>query len=262
MGILNATPDSFSDGGLYSNCDDAVRRALEMEEDGADIIDVGGESTRPGAASQSAEEELGRVIPVIEGLRKRSSIPVTIDTTKARVAAEALDAGADGINDISGFTFDPDMTGLAAKRDCPVVVMHIKGTPRTMQREPVYDDVVEDIRTFLKERAAALMNAGLDRGRIIIDPGIGFGKTVEHNLILIARLGRFKDLGFPVLVGASRKSFIGKLLDLPTGERLEGSLASAAISAWNGADILRVHDVKQTYRTLQIVGSFKKHAGG
>lgn len=260
MGIVNVTPDSFYDGDRCCRTDEAERRALELEEDGADIIDIGGESTRPGAKALSAEDELARVIPVIEGVRKRSRIPVTIDTYKARVAREALDSGADGINDISGLTFDSEMCTLAFEKMCCVIISHIRGTPGTMQTDPTYDDVVAEVCQFLQARASVLQQSGLTADKIVIDPGIGFGKTVEHNLLLIAQLGKLSALGFPVLVGTSMKSFIGKVLNLPTAERLEGSLASAAISAWNGADILRVHDVKHTIRVLGIVDALKKYA--
>jgi dihydropteroate synthase len=251
MGVLNVTPDSFSDGGRYLDSDDAISRGLQMAEEGADFIDVGGESTRPGAQSVSLDEELRRVIPVIELLAKATSVAVSIDTYKAAVAERALDAGALIVNDISGLHFDAAMADVIAERDASVVVMHIKGTPGTMQTDPRYGDVVEEICDYLHESILRAERKGI--GQIIVDPGIGFGKTVAHNLEIIRRLDEFRRLGYPLLVGPSRKSFLGKVLDLPLEERLEGTAAAVAVSIINGACIVRVHDVKEMTRVARVV---------
>ncbi len=251
MGVLNVTPDSFSDGGKFSNVEEAVAHGMRMAEEGADIIDIGGESTRPGSASISVDEELGRVIPVIEELVKITEIPISIDTSKPEVAEAGIDAGASMINDITGLA-DERMMKLAAERDVPVVIMHMSGTPTDMQKDPNYDDVVYDIIDIFMERVARAVEQGVSRNNIIIDPGIGFGKTLDHNLQILKRLSEFKILGLPILVGASRKSFIGKLQGTDEDERLEGSVAAAIISAMNGADIVRVHDVKETKMALLV----------
>jgi dihydropteroate synthase len=209
MGVLNVTPDSFSDGGQYVEVDKAVTHALQMEEDGANIIDVGGESSRPGADPVSEEEELSRVIPVIDGIRKNSQILISIDTVKSRVADSALQVGANWINDISGLRMDPEMVGVASDYDCPVVVMHMKGTPKTMQTNPTYEDVCEEINLFFEERIATLSGQGVNK--VVLDPGIGFGKRLEDNLALISRCESFQKHGLPVLAGPSRKSFIGMI---------------------------------------------------
>jgi len=253
MGILNVTPDSFSDGGLYPEPEVAAARAVEMVNDGADIIDIGGESTRPGAADISAEEEIDRIAPVLERLRGRVDVPISVDTTKARVAAAALDLGASIVNDISGAAFDPDMPGLVAQRHCPVVIMHIKGTPRTMQQSPKYEDLMGEIKDYLSQRIAVLTAAGVDERLIIVDPGFGFGKTVDQNLEIIRRLPELLELGRPILIGTSRKSTIGKVLgDLPVEERMEGTAATVALSIANGASIVRVHDVKAMLRVCRM----------
>jgi len=258
MGILNVTPDSFSDGGLYIDTDRAVERALEIEKEGADIIDIGGESTRPGSLPLSQEEELKRVIPVIERLQDRLKIPISIDTYKAKVAREAIKAGASIINDISGLRFDPGMAGVAAEFDVPVVIMHIKGTPRDMQINPVYHDLIGEISDFLEEGISIALKAGVDEKKIIIDPGIGFGKTFEHNLEIINRLYEFRSLGRPILLGPSRKSFIGKILDLPVGDRLEGTASAVAIGIMKGANIVRVHDVLPMVRVARVADAIKQ----
>jgi len=258
MGILNVTPDSFSDGGLYIDTDRAVERALEIEKEGADIIDIGGESTRPGSLPLSQEEELKRVIPVIERLQDRLKIPISIDTYKAKVAREAIKAGASIINDISGLRFDPGMAGVAAEFDVPVVIMHIKGTPRDMQINPVYHDLIGEISDFLEEGISIALKAGVDEKKIIIDPGIGFGKTFEHNLEIINRLYEFRPLGRPILLGPSRKSFIGKILDLPVGDRLEGTASAVAIGIMKGANIVRVHDVLPMVRVARVADAIKQ----
>jgi len=253
MGILNVTPDSFSDGGLHEDADSAVESALRMVEEGADIIDVGGESTRPGAPEVPADEEICRVATVIESLRAKSRVPISIDTRKAKVARAALDAGADIVNDVSALRDDPALGPLCAERECPVVLMHMKGTPRTMQADPRYDDVVDEVRNFLGEAVARAEAAGVARERTIVDPGIGFGKTVAHNLELVSRLDELGETGRPVLLGASRKSFIGKVLDIDSpAERLEGTLAVTALGVARGARIVRVHDVEANVRVARM----------
>jgi len=253
MGILNVTPDSFSDGGAYLDPDAAVSKGIEMAEQGADIIDVGGESTRPGAEPVEIEEEIRRVVPVIKHLAVHISIPISIDTYHSETAAAALDSGASIINDISGMTFDAEMKSLAAERQCPIILMHIKGTPQNMQKNPHYQNVVEEITAWLKARIEDAENAGIDRRLIIIDPGIGFGKTVEHNLEILHKLSSFKALGRPILVGVSRKRLIGEILGgLPVEERLEGTASAVAISIANGANIVRVHDVKEMVRVVKV----------
>lgn len=253
MGILNVTPDSFSDGGRYLDPAEAVARGTRMSEDGADMIDIGGESTRPGAEPVSVEEEIRRVVSVIDALAAAVRIPISIDTTKAEVARAALDHGALIVNDISGAAFDTDMPGLIAERRCPAVLMHIKGTPRDMQQQLTYDDLMGEVTGYLRERIMALVEAGVDERLLFVDPGIGFGKSVEHNLEIMRRLREFKSLGRPILVGTSRKSTIGKILgDLPPEERLEGTAATVAIAVANGADIVRVHDVKQMARVARM----------
>jgi dihydropteroate synthase len=258
MGILNVTPDSFSDGGKFYKFDDAVKQGLKMAEEGTDIIDVGGESTRPGSNPVSLEEELSRVIPVIESLSQRLDVPISIDTYKAKVAQEALNAGAQMINDISALRFDPELKKVAASHDVPVALMHIQGTPRTMQENPYYKDVIGEITFYLKESIQIATDAGIDREKIIIDPGIGFGKRLEDNLNILKNLKRFSILNRPILIGCSRKSFIGKILDLMPEERLEGSLAALAVAVMNGAHIVRVHDVKESRRVANLVNAILK----
>lgn len=253
MGILNVTPDSFSDGGLYSDRAAAISRGIEMAEQGADIIDVGGESTRPGSDPVSQEEEIARVVPVVEELSSKVTIPLSVDTTKATVARLALEAGASIVNDVSSATADPAMPGLLAERGCPAVLMHMKGTPKDMQVNPQYDDLMGEICRFLRERIAALVAAGVSEGSIIVDPGFGFGKTVEHNLTILRRLRELKSLGRPILLGTSRKSTIGKVLgDLPAECRMEGTAATVALAIANGADIVRVHDVQEMSRVARM----------
>jgi len=263
MGILNVTPDSFSDGGKYFSQERAIAHALEMVEEGADIIDVGGESTRPKSASfgegaevVTAEEELRRVIPVIEALTKRVEVPISIDTHKSSVAVKALEAGAVIVNDISGFTFDPEMPEVVARHGASAVIMHIKGTPKTMQLNPTYKDLFGDIIAHFQSSLALGEQRGI--AQMMIDPGIGFGKTQEHNLQLIAGLSRFAVLGYPVLVGPSRKTFIGNILNLPLAERLEGSLAAIVACVLNGAHVVRVHDVRAAKRAVLVADSIKR----
>lgn len=252
MGILNVTPDSFSDGGKYNNPQRALQRALEMEEEGADIIDVGGESTRPGSDPISPEEELDRILPVLELLLKEVEIPISVDTYKARVAKTVLELGVHMINDISGLHFDGEMARVVADYDVPVVLMHIRGRPKDMQRNPIYKDLMGEIIDYLEESINLALGNGVKEENIIVDPGIGFGKKPEHNLLILRRLGELKTLGYPLLIGPSRKSFIGKILALPVDQRLEGTAACVALGISNGADIVRVHDVKEIKRVIQI----------
>ena len=251
MGILNVTPDSFSDGGHFLDPSAAVEHGLGMVRDGADILDIGGESTRPGAAPLSLEAESRRVLPVIRRLSGKLDIPISIDTYKPALAARALDAGASLVNDIFGLR-KKGMAEMVARRDVPVVVMHMRGTPRNMQKDPVYGDVVGEIHAFLAERLRAAQRAGVDLEKTVLDPGIGFGKTAGDNFSILARLGELRGLGRPLLVGASRKSFIGRVLDLPVERLLEGSLAAAAAAVLNGARIIRAHDVAETVRAARI----------
>lgn len=263
MGVLNVTPDSFSDGGRFYGTDKAVQHALTMVEEGADIIDVGGESTRPksqaygeGAETVSVDEELRRVLPVIEQLIPLTSIPISIDTYKSAVAERALQAGAVIVNDISGFTFDLEMAAVVAKAGASAVLMHIKGTPKTMQENPHYDDLFGEIIEFLRQ--SLLLGEGVGIQQMIIDPGIGFGKRQIDNLQLIAGLSRFKSLGCPILIGPSRKTFIGTILNLPVEERLEGTLAAVVACILNGANIIRVHDVKEAKRAAMIADAVEE----
>ena len=252
MGILNMTPDSFSDGGQFKSHNKAIDHALKMVEEGANIIDIGGESTRPGAEAVQLEEELSRTIPIIEAVRLKSDCLISIDTYKSKVAKAALDAGADMVNDISGLTFDHNMASLVAKRNVPVIIMHIKGKPGDMQKNPNYDNLIKEIKAFFEVQIAIAKKAGIDSGNIILDPGIGFGKRLEDNFEIIRELGQISTMGYPVLLGPSRKSFIGFTLDLPIEERIEGTLASITAGVINGARIVRVHDIRATRRTLTI----------
>lgn len=259
MGVLNVTPDSFSDGGLYLDKSLAVRRAHEMIEDGADIIDIGGESTRPGSESVSLEEEIARTIPVIEALAKDIKVPISIDTYKAEVAKRALDAGASMVNDISGLRFDPDMPEVVSEYKVPVVIMHIKGTPKNMQVDPSYEALIPEIMDYLRISIRLAVKFGIDEDKIVIDPGIGFGKTFDHNLDIIKNLHKFRLLEKPILAGTSRKAFIGKILgDAPASERLEGTAAAVAISIFNGANILRVHDVKEMVKVARVADAIRR----
>ncbi len=253
MGVLNVTPDSFSDGGKFFKLEDAVREGSKMAEEGADIIDVGGESTRPGSDPVPIQEELSRVIPVIRSLFKKTDVPISIDTYKAKIAKQALDAGAQMINDISALRFDPEMKKIASEYKVHINLMHIKGTPKNMQKDPWYEDVITEITEYLRQSIQIAQEAGIDKEKIIIDPGIGFGKRLEDNLNILKNLKIFSILGCPVLIGCSRKSFIGKILDLPVEERLEGSLAALAVAVMNGANIVRVHDVKESRRVAKLV---------
>ncbi|RMG47880.1 MAG: dihydropteroate synthase [Acidobacteria bacterium] len=263
MGILNVTPDSFSDGGLYAEPDAALRRVEAMLEEGADIVDVGGESTRPGAAEIDAEEEARRVLPVIEAIRRRfPEARVSIDTRRSITARLALDAGADMINDVSGLA-DPAMAALAAERRCPVVVMHMRGTPQTMQRDTRYEDLIGEVYAGLERSVDRALAAGLSDDRIVIDPGIGFGKSAEGNETLLRHLSVLRGLGRPILVGASRKSFIGRRTGEPEpARRLPGSIAAAVAAVLGGASIVRVHDVAPTRRALAVADPLRPWAVG
>ena len=252
MGILNVTPDSFSDGGKYLEKNTAINHALEMIDKGADIIDIGGESTRPFSDPVSLKEEISRVVPVIEGIRKESDVCISIDTTKSQVATAALNSGASVINDVSAMEVDPLMVDVALKFDCPLIIMHMKGTPKNMQDDPKYESLISDIKDYLLDRADFIISKGINPKKIVIDPGIGFGKTVENNFEIIKNLNHFTTMNFPVLLGASRKSFIGISLNLPEKDRLEGSLAANIIGLQNGAKIFRVHDVAETNKALII----------
>lgn len=243
MGILNITPDSFSDGGRYAGYEDAVTHALELISRGADILDVGGESTRPGSEPVPLDTELERVIPVIRAVREKSDIPISVDTNKAEVARQAVAAGADIINDISSLQFDPEMPRVVARSGAPLILMHMWGTPRTMQKNPVYSSLLSEIIAFLENRIQFAVNSGVDREQIIIDPGIGFGKTVTHNLSIIRNLEAFSCLGRPILLGVSRKRFIGTVLGRMEGERELGTAVANVYGVAGGAHILRVHDV-------------------
>jgi dihydropteroate synthase len=252
MGILNVTPDSFYDGKRYKTVKNAVDHALKMVEEGADIIDVGGESTRPGAYPVSEDEELKRIIPLIKILSKQLRKPISIDTYKAKVAEKAIDAGASIINDIGGLLMDKHMAKVAAEAKVPVIIMHKKGKPRTMQKYPIRKNVMSEIMSYLRKSVSRAINAGIDEDKIILDPGIGFGKTLHQNLEILKRLREFKSMGFPILIGTSRKQFIGAILKLSTRERLYGTLATLSIAVMNGAHIVRVHDVREAVQVVRI----------
>jgi dihydropteroate synthase len=256
MGVVNVTPDSFYDGGLYFEPARAIERALELVAEGADIIDIGGESSRPGAHPVPAREEKRRILPVVEVLKEKKSVLVSVDTTKAEVAEAALEAGADIINDISAGRFDPRMLPLAAESGAGLVLMHMKGTPRTMQHSPRYEDVVSEVKSFLLERMDAAAAYGVSAESLLVDPGIGFGKKLEHNLALLNNLRALAELRRPLLIGISRKSFIGKILGgLDAQDRLEGTIAAAVVSHLNGAAVLRVHDLRSVKKAIAVVES-------
>jgi dihydropteroate synthase len=251
MGIVNVTPDSFSDGGLYLDAEAAIAHGRELLAQGADILDVGGESTRPGAQAVGADEEVRRVEPVV-GALAGDGATISIDTSKVAVAEAALGAGATIVNDVTAFAAEPELADLCADRGCGVVLMHMQGTPRTMQEDPVYDDVVDDVKAFLAGRVEFAVGRGVDEERIWVDPGIGFGKTLDHNLELLRRLGELRDLGRPILIGTSRKSFIGTLTGRDAGDRLGGTIASNVIALMNGAEVFRVHDVRPVREALLV----------
>ena len=257
MGILNVTPDSFYDGGRYLDPEKAVQKAIGIAGEGADILDIGGESTRPGAEPVSVKEELSRVIPVIQKLQKRIGIPISIDTRKAVVAEAAIQAGAQLINDVGGLKDDPDMAKIAAKYQVPVVIMHKKGSPKDMQVSPKYHDVIQEIHDFMDASIRSAEDEGISKKKIILDPGIGFGKTAEDNYSILRKLSFLQDLGCPVLVGVSRKSFIGNVLNVKEEKRLLGTAAAVAISVFLGAHIVRVHDVREMVEVVRIADRMK-----
>ena len=255
MGIINVTPDSFSDGGKYANVEATVMRAKQMVADGADIIDIGGESSRPGAEPITANEECRRVIPVVQALAEQSQIPISVDTYKAKVAHEALSAGACVINDITALHGDPNMCQIVADAQAGVILMHMQGVPATMQKAPTYQNVVTEVHAWLTEVASQAVDRGIDSSRIMIDPGIGFGKTFDHNLEILRHLMQFRGIGYPMLVGVSRKKFIGRILNLPVHQRQEGTAATVAWSIINGANVVRVHDVARMKQVAQVINT-------
>ena len=258
MGIVNVTPDSFSAGGKFFSPQDAINHASKLIDQGADIIDIGGESTRPGAEQISESEELKRVIPVIEKIRTDNpTILISIDTTKASVAKHAVEAGADIINDVSGLSFDNNMIDTVARLNIPIIIMHMKGNPRNMQLNPRYKDIINEILDFFKKKIKIAIQSGINRKMIILDPGIGFGKTVQHNFELLSRLNELNVLELPIMIGPSRKSFIGITLDLPPDDRIEGTAAAVSAGVMNGASIVRVHDVKSMKRVVKIIDEIR-----
>ena len=259
MGILNVTPDSFFDGGADASPEAAVRRGLAQVAEGADLLDIGGESSRPGSDPVTAEEEMRRVLPVIEGLRRKTGIPISIDTTKAAVAREAIARGASIVNDISAMRFDKAMAGVVAESGASVVLMHMLGRPKTMQVAPSYADVIEDLCAFFGERIAAAIDAGIPRNRLLIDPGIGFGKDLGANLDILRNLPRFRTFGVPIVVGLSRKSFLGRITGLDQQDRLPGTIAANAVAVARGANIIRVHDVKEGRQTADVAVRLRNH---
>lgn len=262
MGILNVTPDSFSDGGEYVAVETALEQALRMIDEGADIIDIGGESSRPGAEPVATDEELKRVVPVIKAIREKNEIPISIDTYKAKTAESALEAGADIVNDISALRFDEAMVEVVSDYDVPLIMMHMLGTPQNMQDNPSYNDCIKEISRFFEEQIDLALAAGIKEDKLILDPGIGFGKRLEDNLTILARLRQFKSLGRPILVGSSRKSFINMISPTKKAARLRlgGSLASAIVALQNGADILRVHDVHETVEAIKTLKAIREKA--
>ncbi len=260
MGILNITPDSFSDGGHFFSTNAALQHARQMVNEGANIIDIGGESTRPGAQPVSVQEELDRVIPIVEKIRAEFSISISVDTSKAEVMREAIAAGADIINDVMALRGEGCLATVAASDTIQVCLMHMQGEPRTMQKEPRYDDVIGEIKTFLLERVQACLNVGIASNRLMIDPGFGFGKTVVHNLLLMQQLQVFTEVGYPVLVGVSRKSLIGHILDKPVTERLYGGLALAVLAVSKGARIIRTHDIAATVDAVKMTHAVLQQA--
>jgi dihydropteroate synthase len=255
MGVINVTPDSFSDGGRFLRLEDAVAQAIRLAEEGADYLDIGGESSRPGAAEVSEQQELDRVASVIERVAREVDVPISIDTYKPRVAAECLELGASWVNDITGLE-DPEMVRVISRAGAGVVIMHMKGRPQTMQADVQYDDVVQEVRAFLEERGERAREAGIEQ--VVVDPGLGFAKTAAHNLEILRRLEELASLEWPILVGPSRKSFLGSLPSgLPPEERLEGTLAAVAVAVMNGAAIVRVHDVAETKRVVEVLDAIR-----
>ena len=259
MGVLNVTPDSFSDGGQFNEINSAILHVDKMLKNGADIIDIGGESTKPGSEPVSANEESKRIVPIIKAIKNEyKDILISVDTYKSSVAKKAIEAGADFVNDISGLTFDDEMVSLLAQRNIPVVIMHINGKPKTMQKNILYSDLISDMKRFFIKQCEYAINSGIKENNIIIDPGIGFGKTFDHNFTLLKRLKEFEDLGFPILIGPSRKAFIGDVLNLPSNERVEGTIATIVAGILNGANIIRVHDVKEIKRAIIVTEKILK----
>ena len=258
QGILNITPDSFSDGGRFIEPEKAFLRAIKMIEEGADIIDVGGESTRPGSDPISVDEELGRIIPIIERIKKESDCLISVDTYKSNVASEAINSGASIVNDISGLTYDKKMASLIIERNIPLILMHMKGNPKTMQEKPFYKDVISEICNFFKMQINQLRKLNFSFNKIILDPGIGFGKTLDHNLLILNNLNIIRKLGHPVAIGTSRKSFIGEILGLPTKDRIEGSISSNIVAIINGANIIRVHDIAEMKKAVFVLDRILK----
>jgi dihydropteroate synthase len=260
MGVLNVTPDSFSDGGAYVTVEQALNHARQMQAEGADIIDIGAESSRPGAKPIDASEELRRLIPVLEAVHAAVPLPISVDTTKAAVARRAIQAGATMVNDITGLRGDPLMAGLVAETGSAVVLMHMQGTPQTMQKSPRYGNVVDEVSAFLRERAQAAIKQGIRGSQIILDPGFGFGKLQEHNLQLLAGFEMFTKLGYPLLAGVSRKQFIGNLVQQPVHERGYGTAGAVAVAVLKGAHIVRVHDVRTMRETVSVVSAISRYA--
>ena len=259
MGVLNVTPDSFSDGGKFFSAKDAFQQAMNIVSEGANIIDVGGESSRPGAVPLSIEDELGRVIPIIKSIREKSTdILISIDTYKSEVANEALKSGANIVNDISGLVFDKKMANVIAKTKAPIIIMHMQGTPSNMQNNPNYNNLIDDICSFFSNQVDFAVSKGINKSQIILDPGIGFGKTMNDNFKLIQQLNKFVSLGFPLMIGPSRKSFIGNFLNLDIHERVEGTAAVVAAGIMNGARIVRVHDIKEIKRVVEVIDKIRK----
>jgi dihydropteroate synthase len=258
MGVLNITPDSFSDGGKYFNIESACKRALEIERQGADIIDIGGESTRPGSLPTSLDDELQRVVTVIRRLKGKVRIPISIDTNKYEVARQSLEHGASIINDISGLHGDKRLADLCAEYSAGVIIMHMRGKPRTMQKRPVYSRLLKEIADYLKQGIATALSAGVKKERIIIDPGIGFGKSLKHNLLIIKNVNYFNKMGYPVMLGISRKSFLGRITGLDVDERMIPTVAANALAIYCGADIIRVHDIKESILSLKTAFSLRK----
>jgi len=259
MGVLNVTPDSFSDGGQFNEIDSAILHVDKMLKNGADIIDIGGESTKPGSEPVSANEESKRIVPIIKAIKNEyKDILISVDTYKSSVAKKAIEAGADFVNDISGLTYDDEMISLLAHSDIPVIVMHINGKPKTMQKNILYSDLISEMKRFFIKQCEYAINSGIKENNIIIDPGIGFGKTFDHNFTLLKRLKEFEDLGFPILIGPSRKAFIGDVLNLPSNERVEGTIATIVAGILNGANIIRVHDVKEIKRATIVTEKILK----
>jgi dihydropteroate synthase len=252
VGVLNVTPDSFTDGGKFLDPNTAVNHAMDMIHNGADIIDIGGESTRPFSDSVSEEEELSRVISIIQKIREKTNIAISIDTTKSVVAEKACDVGANIVNDISALSFDDSMINVVSRYDCPIILMHMIGNPKTMQESPSYKNIISEIINHLLDRASFALKNGVKKHNIILDPGIGFGKTIEDNFTIINNIDKFTNLGYPVLIGASRKSFIGKTLDVDENDRVEGTIASNIIAFDRGCKMFRVHDIKEAKRALII----------